>query len=73
MSLELLPRPGSELSPDEVQVGAAWNWGWMLSVVVSGGCQEAAVPSKLVKVCQSLSISLSSLHMMIYDDVTKAS
>ena len=57
MSLELLPRPGSELSKDEVQVGAAWNWGWMLSVVVSGGCQvEAAVPSKLVKVCQSLSI-----------------
>ena len=30
--LELLPRPGSELSPHEVQVGAAWNWGWMLVV-----------------------------------------
>ena len=30
VSLELLPLPGSELSPDEVQVGAAWNWGWML-------------------------------------------
>ena len=57
MSLELLPRPGSELSPDEVQVGAAWNWGWMLSVVVIGGCQEAAAPPKPAKVYQNLSIS----------------
>ena len=64
VSLELLPLPGSELSPDEVQVGAAWNWGWMLSVVVIAGCQEAAVPSKLVKVCQSL---CQSVAFSIYD------
>ena len=27
---DLLPRPGSELRKDEVQVGAAWNLWWML-------------------------------------------
>ena len=60
VSLELLPLPGSELSPDEVQVGAAWELG-----MDAVGCSDCRLPGSCstFKARQSLSkfVSISSL------------